>query len=317
MNDPPTPIVGVRSDIWYDDGNVILQAEGTQFRVHKSILAQSSTVFNDMFSLPQPPAKDAEMLEGCPIVHLFDSAQEVRYILQAIFQQKYLTFEVKMPFPVLVAFLCLGRKYDIQSLHIDARKRLYRRFPATLEDDDAVRYSEWVGLKPTETGTRYIELVTLARRAELLSILPHVLYRCCQLYPEIITDNISAPALPPGDQMACMTGHRAACISQAHTTYGWLYNGAPAASCITQNKCSAARQRYLLEWFTPVPSPSGLDLWSQVCGSFYSDMALCKHCVASAQSQHEVGRANFWEQLPSLFGLPPWTELLREREDVE
>lgn len=88
LNNPPTPIVCVRSDIWYDDGSIILQAECTQFRVHKSILAECSTVFSDMFSLPQPPARDEEMIEGCPIVHLSDSAEEVRFILQAIFQQK-------------------------------------------------------------------------------------------------------------------------------------------------------------------------------------------------------------------------------------
>lgn len=219
-----------------------------------------------------------------------------------------------MPFPVLAAFLCLGRKYDIRRLHVDARKRLYQHFPVTLKDDDAV--SEWVGLKPE--SKEYIELVVMARRAGLLSILPRVFYDCCRSYPaHVIADNVSAPSLPAGDQMACMTGHRAVCLRQAYTTYNWLYNGAPAASCITQDSCNAVRQRHLIEWFTPLPEPSGLDLWKQVSTRFnYPDVSLCQHCISSAQSQHEVGRVEFWEELPSLFGLPPWTELLREREDV-
>lgn len=79
----------VRSDsIWYDDGNVILQAESTQYKVYRGVLAQSSSVFRDMFSFPQPPASDAETIEGCPVVRLSDSAEEVTYVLQAIFEQK-------------------------------------------------------------------------------------------------------------------------------------------------------------------------------------------------------------------------------------
>lgn len=78
----------VRSDIWYDDGNVILQAEGTLFKVHRGVLARSSSVFEDMFSFPQPPSTDAEMLDGCPIVQLSDSAKEVQYVLEGIFERK-------------------------------------------------------------------------------------------------------------------------------------------------------------------------------------------------------------------------------------
>ena len=78
----------VRSPIWYDDGNVILQAEGTLFKVHRGVLARSSSVFKDMFSFPQPPSTDMEMMDGCPIVQLSDSAKEVGYVLEGIFERK-------------------------------------------------------------------------------------------------------------------------------------------------------------------------------------------------------------------------------------
>ena len=78
----------IRSDIWYDDGNVILQAEGTLFKVHRSVLARSSSVFKDMFSFPQPPFTDTEMMDGCPVVKLSDSAEEVGYVLEGIFERK-------------------------------------------------------------------------------------------------------------------------------------------------------------------------------------------------------------------------------------
>lgn len=40
--------------MWLDDGNIILHVENTQFRVHRSVLAMNSMVFQDMFGIPQP-----------------------------------------------------------------------------------------------------------------------------------------------------------------------------------------------------------------------------------------------------------------------
>ena len=57
-------------ELWFRDGNVVLIAETTCFRVHVSILSRSSTVFRDMLELATPSASadDIEMMEGCPVV---------------------------------------------------------------------------------------------------------------------------------------------------------------------------------------------------------------------------------------------------------
>ncbi|KZP13428.1 hypothetical protein FIBSPDRAFT_936380 [Athelia psychrophila] len=39
---------------WLDDGNIVIQAEKTQFKVHRS-LAAHSPIFKDVFLMPQPP----------------------------------------------------------------------------------------------------------------------------------------------------------------------------------------------------------------------------------------------------------------------
>ncbi|KAJ7187910.1 hypothetical protein C8R46DRAFT_4465 [Mycena filopes] len=42
----------IRSNtIWHSDGSVVLQAQGTQFRVHWSLLAMHSSFFRDMQAL--------------------------------------------------------------------------------------------------------------------------------------------------------------------------------------------------------------------------------------------------------------------------
>lgn len=80
--------VFVRSTVWYDDGSVVLQAECTQFRVHRTLLCQNSTIFTDMFSIPQP-SQEESLVEGCPLVRLSDSAEEVETVLRALYFHTY------------------------------------------------------------------------------------------------------------------------------------------------------------------------------------------------------------------------------------
>lgn len=57
---------------WFKDGNVVLQAADTQFRVYKGILAAQSDVFETMFSIPQVLLEDSDgALVSIPRVVLF------------------------------------------------------------------------------------------------------------------------------------------------------------------------------------------------------------------------------------------------------
>jgi hypothetical protein len=76
---------GVRchEDLCFKDGNVILVAEGICFRVHSGQLTRQSDVFRGMMSIPQPV--DAPMVDGCPVIELHDRAQELAYMLEALY----------------------------------------------------------------------------------------------------------------------------------------------------------------------------------------------------------------------------------------
>ena len=72
-------------EFWFQDGNITLIASGVEFRVYKGVLASHSSVFADMFSLPQPPASpDTNPSMSCDVVHLEDWATDVRHILRAL-----------------------------------------------------------------------------------------------------------------------------------------------------------------------------------------------------------------------------------------
>ena len=69
-----------RSNLWFDDGNIILSVRGTHFRVHRGVLARHSKVFKDMTSIPQPPAADS-----CPTVPLDDDPEDWEKLLKIMY----------------------------------------------------------------------------------------------------------------------------------------------------------------------------------------------------------------------------------------
>jgi len=78
-----TPLV--QSTYWFDDGNVILHAENTQFRLHRSLLSRHSNIFKDMFSLPQPATDPDLSPEGCPVVFLSDKVTDLECVMSVIY----------------------------------------------------------------------------------------------------------------------------------------------------------------------------------------------------------------------------------------
>jgi hypothetical protein len=74
-----------RSEYWFEDGNIVLQAEDTLFRVHRSILSRHSQIFKDIFAMPQAPSQENESIEGCPVVHLSDTAEDMGNIISLIY----------------------------------------------------------------------------------------------------------------------------------------------------------------------------------------------------------------------------------------
>ena len=74
-----------RSEYWFQDGNVVLQAEDTLFRIHRSIISRQSQIFEDMFSMPQVPSQEDELIEGCPVVQLSDTAEDMGNIISLLY----------------------------------------------------------------------------------------------------------------------------------------------------------------------------------------------------------------------------------------
>ena len=82
-------------ELWYHDGSVVLEAQGTYFKLYREILAQASPVFKDMFAFPQNPT-DCETYDGCPLVHMPDVVQDLRPFLRATHDSRCATITIHL-----------------------------------------------------------------------------------------------------------------------------------------------------------------------------------------------------------------------------
>ena len=74
--------------LWFDDGNIVIIAQYTPFKVHRGFLIQRSEVFRDMCSLPEVPESSetqVDMMDGVPIVDMSDHWEDVSDLLSALY----------------------------------------------------------------------------------------------------------------------------------------------------------------------------------------------------------------------------------------
>ncbi|KAF9508674.1 hypothetical protein BS47DRAFT_1350143, partial [Hydnum rufescens UP504] len=72
------------SPLSYDDGDVILRAGDTDFKVHMFLLRLSSPFFKSMFSLPQPKLGSSEI----PVIPMDEDATHLDFVLRTIYPGK-------------------------------------------------------------------------------------------------------------------------------------------------------------------------------------------------------------------------------------
>ncbi|KAI0091055.1 hypothetical protein BDY19DRAFT_679462 [Irpex rosettiformis] len=127
-------------DLWYEDGTVVIVAENTGFRVYRGLLVNHSSIFHDMFLLPQPASSLNDTFEGCPVVRLADdSAEEVTILLSIICNgvDSFTKSGQRVEFSVIAAALRLGTKYAFHAIRQEALRRISLCYPKELKEFQA------------------------------------------------------------------------------------------------------------------------------------------------------------------------------------
>ncbi|KAJ6515027.1 hypothetical protein C8R47DRAFT_1032660 [Mycena vitilis] len=287
-----------RSDIWYQDGSVILQAEATQFRVHWGILAHSS-FFRDMQALPQPPEQPT--VEGCPIVELHDAVEDDNHLLAVLYDTTIL-FQKSLPLAVVAALLRLGRKYEFRKILDAAVHRIgMQAMRSKLNTDSDYLNRDTIHI----TNCNTIEMLNLVRENSIMSAQPCAYYQVSELFDGLTRDDGTLAQLTPNDLRQCNLSREAIIAKQMLPGFmwGWLVSWDYREDCSRPQLCAAKREE-MLQLGVEMHEPQALDIggepWSRI---------FCPECLRHMEQRIDAGREKMWEELPSFFDLPPWSEL--------
>ncbi|PIL28401.1 hypothetical protein GSI_09552 [Ganoderma sinense ZZ0214-1] len=188
--------------VWYEDGNIVLIAGSTAFKLYKGLLASVSPVLKDMFSLARPDndlgIPGTETFDGCPTVRTTDSPRDLRCFLYTITTSfvELLDRNTLVPFARLAATVRIAHKYQAEQVLHAAGSRLRAFFTpdviaelhaqtATHVPQDNVWESFWdrkqreCGVLVPMTGATGVEAVSIARLLGYDDMLPLALLLCC------------------------------------------------------------------------------------------------------------------------------------------
>ncbi|EMD33036.1 hypothetical protein CERSUDRAFT_99052 [Gelatoporia subvermispora B] len=293
--------------LWFDDGNVILVAEDAAFRVYRGLLSTRSTVFHDLFEVPQPP--DAESFQGCPVVRLHDRSADLHCLLRALFGTMFP--EVEQPeFRKIAPLVRLCHQYDVTNLLQLTSKLLTTMFPATLANLEK--------MQTAYTQSDAMEAVNIFRLIGEQSVLPAAFYLCCQDPAQPPTKDIQyrhefAMLHDVEDQMKCLK-LQAWLRFTNHQLLLKLLNGTNTDVRFCRDKkgkigCSTLLQKKMAE----LVAAMGLGENTIDCALFQSNdglwavLRLCDDCAWALSRRDRMERLSLWSRLPSVLGISQGT----------
>ncbi|KAJ7650829.1 hypothetical protein FB45DRAFT_780081 [Roridomyces roridus] len=302
----------VRSKIWKSWGDIVLQAESTLFKVNRTVLAQHSSVFEGMFSIPQP--QDGETVDCCAVVELSDTAQDVELLLAALYDPFH--HQPKQPFEVVACMLRLGRKYEIDQFKDDAVSRIRQAFPNRPEPwGEVSKIEDRAGL--------VLDLLNLAYETGLNTCIPTLALRCLEYWT--LKDLFTGIPRPDGSRaipcdaikLTLALGSEAIREAQGRSFRAFLSKEESCrASCGSDHIVSRKRYQYGFRARADKSYTTGVFIYAYLPGFTFQGVAvgtvsLCDKCAqeitTSAEYRHH--KTEVWPNLPGFFGLPEWKDL--------
>ncbi|KAJ7633425.1 hypothetical protein DFH06DRAFT_1004367 [Mycena polygramma] len=297
-------------DVWFEDGTIILEAECTQFKVFKGILAANSTVFNDMLVVGSIPDTN-EMVQGCPVVHVYDTALDLKHFLKALHHVGYYDPAETKDFLLIAAILRLSTKYNVDFLRRRALAHISSLYPTTLQ--------EWDQRKDTAMevfNARPFAVLLLAKETGHQALLPACMYLCADSVDiNDILDGLTSIdgkhlELDWPDKRSCIRGRQNLLLALRAEVFAFLTGSLTIHNCTSVQRCDSAK----LRWLQSLEASLG-----NGCPGIFSikfpwpsfRKAVCENCYCASYANSNQQRQLIWDKLPSYFDMPPWEELVK------
>ncbi|KAI0676526.1 hypothetical protein C8Q78DRAFT_953454, partial [Trametes maxima] len=290
------------TEFWLSDGNLILVAGDTAFKVYKGLLAMQSTVFSDMLVAANPQA--SEVFDDHPVVRLSDSPQDLRHLLRILVPAKtlHVSEEQGYNFDQLFALVRLAHKYGIEDVEEQALTHLKLYFTCKFDVWETQK------LRFTVEPAHGIGVVQLARLTNNLDMLPVALYTCARLGGSItegwVREDGTVEHLTSQDLQRCIAGF-GALRSDVFPTIFNATDFPPPPERLSNSMCLRELQFLRADEMTRicVASAGGLDTLHEDINRTLDGFAICAACRALFLRRHEIERARIWSRLPDMFGL--------------
>ncbi|KAF9234993.1 hypothetical protein BU15DRAFT_89738 [Melanogaster broomeanus] len=275
-------------DLWFSDGSIVLRAEHTLFRVHKSLLARHSDT-----PLVQPSGD----IEGY-----------VAHLLTALVDGPNFGNNDLADFEVVSGILRLATKYLVDSLREKALDHLAVAWPTTLKGWDArediarsLELQTGSGAYPYPTV-----VINLAREVNAPSLLPSAFYDLSRYHFSQLYDQDSGWQCPlsSADMQRLALGKEA---SQHAITTLIQSMGSHAHSLsrkslrISRSFVALATQHYLFDHERGCTDP--LYVAEELGQPLNLEQAECQACAKSLEAWAKRERERMWKMIPLWFRL--------------
>lgn len=304
---------------WLPDGNVILQAESMMFKVHRSVLSRHSSVFADMFAMPQPATT---IQDGEPVVPLQNSALDIETMLETMYGHRCAhsvgwviyagssrrgssnLHSSRVPFSWAASIIRMGRKYMIDEFLRLGMDRINYECPSTLEEFRTQRqsFTQFDGYRGLD-----IDIVNFLEEMGPDYRNPIAYYMVAYVNINRIVEGQnredgSRADLLPYVKIRVLAGRARLLQTQIRALCVW--DEAIKGVCNDRDHCKS--REAFLDMVTTEDIEASEELLVGWQGVMNEDYHLCDPCDLAGRLTFERCGPPMWAELPSYFDLPGW-----------
>lgn len=206
-------------------------------------------------------------------------------------------------FAELSSVLRLSDKYDVPVLRNGMIAILSDLYPTSMDEWDKREVPPGYTVHVLD----HIPILNLALKLNIRPILPVVLYEiCCRLGLDIIVLGKGRQINDPEYRRRCILGHSHLQLAQRHALRYLKREEGEGEECDDTATCDAER----LRWISLDLGEDGLDPLVDSNQTCWDAFGTCSTCHEAAKTTYQAGRQKLWNNLPSIFNLGTWEELL-------
>ncbi|KIJ31695.1 hypothetical protein M422DRAFT_36140 [Sphaerobolus stellatus SS14] len=282
------------SKLYHDDGNVIIIAENTAFKVHRSVLSSHSYIFKDMIS---QHSQSHECYDGCHVINIAHTSEELRSFLEVMYS--YSNLSLASSLGAINAIFKLSNEYSVATLQTQALDIISNLLPTTLCDFDSLAKN----IEQWELGIHFIQSVN---DCNALWLLPAGLY----LLNYFSSEEIAGLKLSSDLLLKFYRGLASMTTEVPQFVDSTLIQNKKTKECCPRIwKQILAKARSNLTNQNIVKAHVPLDYIADLTKRGPA-VNLCQACSSSFKEAAHDYREDLWSRLPSIFGIgDSWDDL--------